>query len=176
MDALTLAHAVTNTIDDQRLHADQLELQLPPALFEDTGRPDRVAGIPVRMVPDATGWQLAPKTRGAVMTDPQRNTWFAAPDRPVGGNTAWIRPAVEPRYWGSNPSPELDRLVALFHRALFREDETYGPEFRSASSPRALFADDDLLLATAADQMAFAVLDHADEIAALVAAIREQAT
>lgn len=87
----------------------------------------------------------------------------------------WIKPATGPRYWGSNPSPELDRLITLFHHALFREDETYGPEFRFTSSPRHLFADDDLLLATAADQMAFTVLDHADEILALAATIREQA-
>jgi hypothetical protein len=103
---------------------------------------------------------------------------FREPERPIGGggNEVWVKPNdAEPRYWGSNPSPELDRLIALFHRALFREDETYGPEFRFTSSPRRLFTADDLLLATAADQMAFAVLDHADEIAVLLAAIREQA-
>lgn len=89
-------------------------------------------------------------------------------------HTSWFRPADDPQYWGTNPGPELGQLISIFHNALFREDETYGPEFRWSTSIR-LFTDDDPLLGMAADQVAFAVLDHAEEIAALVATIRKQA-
>lgn len=108
------------------------------------------------------------------MTDQPIN-WFRGADRPVGG-TVFVKPAEpRPQWWGTNPSPELDRLISIFHAALFDEDDDErGPWFRFSLEHR-LYTDDDSYLGCTPDQMAFAVLDHADEIAALVAAIREQA-
>lgn len=90
-------------------------------------------------------------------------------------HTSWFRPADDPQYWGTRPGVELDTLIGIFHDVLFREDDEQGPVFRWSSDHR-LYADDDVLLRLAADQVAFAVLDHFAEIAALVATIREQAT
>jgi len=108
-----------------------------------------------------------------------RINWFrAAVERPVngGGNQIWIKPAdPQPEWWGTNPSPELDRLISIFHEALFSTHPTTGaPTFRYLE--RTVTTDDDVYLSCTPDQMAFAVLDHADEITALIAAIREQAT
>lgn len=109
------------------------------------------------------------------MTD-QRISWFHGPDRPVNGNTVFVKPAEpEPQWWGTNPSPELDRLIAIFREALFaNHPETGTPTFRW-SEKYYLDTDNDAYIGCAPDQLAFAVLDHADEITALVAAIREQA-
>jgi hypothetical protein len=78
--------------------------------------------------------------------------------------------APDPKWWGTNPSPELDRLISIIHNVLFFETEEHGPVSRWHEP--GLYQDDDQLLGCAADQVAFALLDRRVEVLALLQAIR----
>jgi hypothetical protein len=78
---------------------------------------------------------------------------------------------TDQHWWGMNPNrDDLDQLIGIVHDALFAEDDTDGPVFRWVQQH--LPQDDDPYLGCAADQVAFVLLDRADEVIDLIAKVR----